>query len=157
MDEDDFISKTQRKKQMTDLQKLGAELVRLAPEQLARIDMPENLREAVLACKGFNCTHDFRIDRRGGAQDGLAFGHYFDICVRDHAAERTLNPGNRLIRQNATIDSSAGRLRQRCWRRRARRALRRLRWWAKPRRNWPRMSCCARARRSAPRRTACRT
>jgi len=53
MDEDEFISKTQRKKQMTDLQKVGAELVRLSPEQLARIEMPESLREAVLACKRF--------------------------------------------------------------------------------------------------------
>ena len=53
MDEDEFISKTRRKKQMTDLQKVGAELVRLSPEQLARIDMPESLRDAVLACKRF--------------------------------------------------------------------------------------------------------
>ena len=53
MDEDEFISKTQRKKQMTDLQKVGAELVRLSPEQLARIEMPESLREAVLACRRF--------------------------------------------------------------------------------------------------------
>ena len=53
MDEDEFISKTRRKKQMTDLQKVGAELVRLSPEQLARIEMPESLREAVLACKRF--------------------------------------------------------------------------------------------------------
>jgi ribosome-associated protein len=53
MDEDEFISKTRRKKQMTDLQKVGAELVRLSPEQLARIEMPESLRDAVLACKRF--------------------------------------------------------------------------------------------------------
>jgi ribosome-associated protein len=53
MDEDDFISKTRRKKQMIELQKLGADLVRLSPEQLARIEMPETLREAVIACKGF--------------------------------------------------------------------------------------------------------
>ena len=53
MDEDDFISKTRRKKHMTQLQDVGADLVRLSPEQLARIDMPEELREAVLACKRF--------------------------------------------------------------------------------------------------------
>lgn len=47
MEEDDFISKTRRKKQMAALQDLGAELVKLSPEQLARIEMPENLREAV--------------------------------------------------------------------------------------------------------------
>lgn len=51
---DDFISKTRRKKQMTALQDLGKELVQLSPEQLARIDMPEELREAVLECKRFS-------------------------------------------------------------------------------------------------------
>ena len=54
MEEEDFISKSQRKRDSTALQKLGAELVELAPEQLARIDMPENLREAILACKRFS-------------------------------------------------------------------------------------------------------
>jgi ribosome-associated protein len=53
MEEDDFISKTRRKKHMLQLQQVGAELVRLSPEQLARIDMPEELREAVLECKRF--------------------------------------------------------------------------------------------------------
>ena len=53
MDENDFISKTRRKKHMTQLQDVGADLVRLSPEQLARIDLPESLREAVLACKRF--------------------------------------------------------------------------------------------------------
>ena len=51
MDEDDFISKTRRKKEMTALQDLGAELVKLSPEQLARITLPENLREAVVDCQ----------------------------------------------------------------------------------------------------------
>jgi ribosome-associated protein len=53
MDEDDFISKTRRKRQMTELQDVGAALVKLSEEQLARIDMPESLREAVLACRRF--------------------------------------------------------------------------------------------------------
>ena len=51
MEEDDFISKTRRKRQMSELQDLGAELVKLSPEQLARIEMPEMLREAVLDCR----------------------------------------------------------------------------------------------------------
>jgi ribosome-associated protein len=55
MDErDEFISKTRRKRQSTALQETGAALVRLSREQLARIEMPEALREAVLECKGFN-------------------------------------------------------------------------------------------------------
>lgn len=53
MEEDDFISKTRRKKHMRQLQDVGADLVRLSPEQLARIEMPEELREAVLECKRF--------------------------------------------------------------------------------------------------------
>ncbi len=53
-EEDDFISKTQRKRQATELQGVGAALVALSVEQLARIELPERLREAVLACKEFN-------------------------------------------------------------------------------------------------------
>ncbi len=53
MDDDDFISKTRLKRQMKDLQEVGAELVKLSAEQLAHLDLPENLREAVLACKRF--------------------------------------------------------------------------------------------------------
>ena len=59
MDEEDFISKTRRKRQMSELQDVGAELVRLSPEQLARLDLPENLREAVLACQGIT-KHEAR-------------------------------------------------------------------------------------------------
>ncbi len=51
MDEDDFISKTQRKRQMSELQDLGEALARLSAEQLARIEMPENLREALNAAR----------------------------------------------------------------------------------------------------------
>ena len=54
MEEDDFISKTQRKRQMTELQVLGAALVKLSKEQLERLDLPETLLEAVLECKRFN-------------------------------------------------------------------------------------------------------
>ena len=54
MDEDDFISKTQRKRRSTELQDVGAELVKLSAEQLARIPMPESLREAVLECKRYS-------------------------------------------------------------------------------------------------------
>lgn len=54
MEEDDFISKTRRKRRSTELQDVGAELVKLSPEQLARIPMPEALRDAVLECKRLN-------------------------------------------------------------------------------------------------------
>jgi ribosome-associated protein len=51
--EDEFISKSERKRRYTALQDVGAALVKLSREQLARIDMPEELREAVLECKRF--------------------------------------------------------------------------------------------------------
>jgi ribosome-associated protein len=44
---DERPSKTQLKKQMHDLQALGAELVELNDEQLASVDLPERLRDAI--------------------------------------------------------------------------------------------------------------
>lgn len=54
MQDDEFISKTQRKRQMHDLQAVGAALTKLSNEQLARLTLPENLREAVQAARRFN-------------------------------------------------------------------------------------------------------
>ena len=51
MDDPDFISKTRRKREAHELQELGKALSRLSLEQLARIDMPADLREAVLEVK----------------------------------------------------------------------------------------------------------
>lgn len=51
--DDDLISKTQRKKQMHDLQSVGAALTKLSAEQLARLELPDELREAVLEAKRF--------------------------------------------------------------------------------------------------------
>ncbi len=45
--EDEGPSKTQRKHQMDDLQKLGMQLVELSKDKLAKIDLPDNLLEAV--------------------------------------------------------------------------------------------------------------
>jgi len=51
MDDDDFISKTRRKRQMHDLQAVGARLVALTAESLAHIGLPEHLREAVMEAR----------------------------------------------------------------------------------------------------------
>ncbi len=40
-------SKSQRKRESTALQDMGAELVALSPERLKKIEMPDNLREAI--------------------------------------------------------------------------------------------------------------
>ena len=50
-EEDLPISKTRRKQQMDELQALGEELVTLSPERLKKIDLPENLRDAVNAAQ----------------------------------------------------------------------------------------------------------
>ena len=59
MEEDDFISKTRRKKQMSELQDVGAELVALSAEQLARFELPETLRDAVENARGMT-RHEAR-------------------------------------------------------------------------------------------------
>jgi len=59
MEDDDLISKTRRKRQMKELQDVGAALVKLSREQLARIEMPESLRDAVMACRGIT-KHEAR-------------------------------------------------------------------------------------------------
>lgn len=58
---DELPSKTQRKKQMHDLQELGEELVRLSDDQLAAIELPESLLDAVNAARR---TTKFEAKRR---------------------------------------------------------------------------------------------
>ncbi len=51
MSDENLISKTRRKRQAHDLQDLGKALTRLRADQLARIEMPDELREAVAECR----------------------------------------------------------------------------------------------------------
>ena len=48
---DELPSKSQRKRDMDALQDIGAELVELNDQRLASIELPENLRDAVLAAR----------------------------------------------------------------------------------------------------------
>ena len=48
---DESLSKTQRKKHMHELQELGAELVELSEQQLATIELPELLLDAVMSAR----------------------------------------------------------------------------------------------------------
>jgi ribosome-associated protein len=48
---DDFVSKTRRKREMLDLQALGGALAALPEAQLARLQLPEELREAILEAR----------------------------------------------------------------------------------------------------------
>ncbi len=63
MEEDEFISKTQRKKRMHDVQAMGVALTKLSHEQLARLELPEELREAVLEAR--RLTRHEAIRRQG--------------------------------------------------------------------------------------------
>lgn len=58
-------SKSQRKRDMAALQKLGEELTKLSPTELARVDLPEALREAIEAAR--------RIHKRGAHQRQLQY------------------------------------------------------------------------------------
>lgn len=51
MEEELQPSKTQRKKQMQSLQDLGVELAALSPDQIAELELPEALRNALLEAK----------------------------------------------------------------------------------------------------------
>jgi len=56
---DELPSKSQRKRDMHDLQTLGAELVELNDDQLAAVDLPELLLDAVQAARGIT-KHEAR-------------------------------------------------------------------------------------------------
>jgi ribosome-associated protein len=51
MSDENLISKTRRKRQARGLQDLGAALTRLQADQLARIELPDELRQAVIECR----------------------------------------------------------------------------------------------------------
>ncbi len=51
MGQDTDVSKTQRKREMHALQALGETLVGLPEEQLARLDLPETLRDAIMQAR----------------------------------------------------------------------------------------------------------
>ncbi len=53
-----IISKTQRKQEMHELQELGDELVALPKDRLRQIELPENLRDAIIEAQ--------RITAHGG-------------------------------------------------------------------------------------------
>lgn len=57
MESDDDLydgpSKSQRKRDMAALQAMGGELVALSPERLKKIDMPDNLRDAIADAQRF--------------------------------------------------------------------------------------------------------
>jgi ribosome-associated protein len=51
MEDANLISKTRRKKQSHDLQAVGIALTKLPADQLAKVELPERLREAIVAAR----------------------------------------------------------------------------------------------------------
>ncbi|MGH8678729.1 MAG: ribosome biogenesis factor YjgA [Burkholderiales bacterium] len=81
MENETAISKTRRKREMHALQSLGEELVHLSPEQLAAIDLPEGLRDAVLEAR--------RITQRGARRRQLQYlGRLMREVDAAHVRER---------------------------------------------------------------------
>ena len=58
--EQEYTSKTQIKKEMKALQELGERLVEFSPEVLEQLDIPQNLREAVLFAQKIPSREAFR-------------------------------------------------------------------------------------------------
>jgi len=54
------VSKTQRKNQMEELQGLGVELVKLPKDKLKKLDLPDNLREAIRLAQQINSNGALR-------------------------------------------------------------------------------------------------
>lgn len=53
-------SKSQRKRDMTALQQLGVRLVACKPDQLARLNLPESLRDAIIAAQRIHAHEGLR-------------------------------------------------------------------------------------------------
>jgi len=64
-DSDSIISKTQRKRQMLELQTLGERLTALSEEQLEELELPERLFDAIIAAK--------RITKFGGLRRQMQY------------------------------------------------------------------------------------
>jgi ribosome-associated protein len=63
-DEDGAPSRTQRKREATDLQKLGSALAALPPARLRQLPMEESLREALLTLQGITAREGGRRQRQ---------------------------------------------------------------------------------------------
>lgn len=106
------VSKTQRKKEMHELQSLGAELVELAESQIADLDIPEELREAVLAAKRIK-SHEARrrqlqyIGKRMRDVDPAPIREQLDALVGHSAQEAARHRRLEALREKLLADDAA--------------------------------------------------
>jgi ribosome-associated protein len=78
---EELTSKSQRKRESHALQDLGSELVELNDEQLSAIDMPENLRDAVMEARRLEGKHEAR--RRQMQYIGKLMRHIDPAPIRE--------------------------------------------------------------------------
>ncbi|HEX2830762.1 MAG TPA: ribosome biogenesis factor YjgA [Burkholderiales bacterium] len=78
---EELTSKSQRKRESHALQDLGSELVELNDEQLSAIDMPENLRDAVMEARRLDGKHEAR--RRQMQYIGKLMRHIDPAPIRE--------------------------------------------------------------------------
>jgi ribosome-associated protein len=78
---EELPSKSQRKRESHALQDLGSELVELNDEQLSAIDMPENLRDAVMEARRLAGKHEAR--RRQMQYIGKLMRHIDPAPIRE--------------------------------------------------------------------------
>jgi len=86
-DEHDGPSKTQAKKQSHDLQKLGVDLAELSAARLAKLDIPERLRDAI---EQYQRTRSHEGRRRQMQYVGKLMRGVDDAPLREAVAEASL-------------------------------------------------------------------
>ena len=106
------VSKTQRKKEMHELQALGAELVALAESQISDLQIPEDLREAVLEAKRIR-SHEARrrqlqyIGRLMRDVDAAPIRSQLDALVGFSAQEAARHRRLETLREKLLADDEA--------------------------------------------------
>ena len=103
---DNYISKSQRKRDSLELRALGAELVKLSSEQLERLALPPELKEALLVMKS--------IKQRGALKRQLKFVgglmRELDVVpIRENFARIKMQSGH-AVRQHHNIERWRDRL-----------------------------------------------
>jgi ribosome-associated protein len=81
--DDDRVSKTRRKKDMHALQDLGATLVTLGAAELARLDLPERLADAIAQAKDIK---SFEAKRRQMQYIGRLMREVDAVPIAEHVA-----------------------------------------------------------------------
>ena len=106
------VSKTQRKKEMHELQALGTDLVELAESQINELQIPDRLRDAVLAAKRIK-SHEARrrqmqyIGRLMRDVDAAPIRAQLDVLVGHSAQEAARHRRLEALREKLLANDDA--------------------------------------------------